>query len=104
MIQKSKVKKIIRDQGLRISPDSFDGINREVIKLILKMCERVEEDNMKTLQPKHTKIRSVQSIKTDRGMVKNKTLSKDETMELMRRPFKTTAEVIAEAREKMGEK
>ena len=104
MIQKSKVKKIIRDQGLRISPDSFDGINREVIKLILKMCERVEEDNMKTLQPKHTKIRSVQSIKTDRGMVKNKTLSKDETMELMRRPFKTTAEAIAEARAKTEEK
>ena len=65
MVQKNKVKKIIRDQGLRISPDSFDGINREVIKLILQMCKRVEDDNMKTLQTQHTQINGVQSIKEE---------------------------------------
>ena len=56
MVQKNKVKQIIKDQGLRISPESFDGINREVINLISLMCKRVKEDNMKTLQSQHTHI------------------------------------------------
>ena len=56
MVQKNKVKQIIKDQGLRISPESFDGINREVINLISLMCKRVKEDNMKTLQAQHTHI------------------------------------------------
>ena len=65
MSQKSKGKQIIRDQGLRISPDSFDGINREVTNLILQMCGKVKEDNMKTLQIQHTQVSGVQSTKTE---------------------------------------
>ena len=38
-IQKSKIKKLIRDNGFRISPESFDGINRSVENLVKQITE-----------------------------------------------------------------
>tara|TARA_R100001443_G_scaffold17872_1_gene28483 strand:+ start:7113 stop:7415 length:303 start_codon:yes stop_codon:yes gene_type:complete len=57
-IQKSKIKKLIRDNGFRISPESFDGINRSVENLIKQMLNKVDQDGMKTLMSKHTGVTS----------------------------------------------
>ena len=54
LIQKSKVKQLIRDQGLRCSPDSFDGINRAVESIIKQLCSNVLESGMKTMMTQHT--------------------------------------------------
>ena len=63
-IQKSKIKKLIRDNGFRISPESFDGINRSLENLVKQMLNKVDQDGMKTLMPKHTGVKSsVQSNK-----------------------------------------
>ena len=54
LIQKSKVKKLINSQGLRMSPDALDGINRAVESLIISLCGNVTEDGMKTMMTQHT--------------------------------------------------
>tara|TARA_Y100001963_G_scaffold98937_1_gene136220 strand:- start:2860 stop:3168 length:309 start_codon:yes stop_codon:yes gene_type:complete len=53
-IQKSKIKSLVRDLGFRISPESFDGINRAIEALIKSMLNKVEADGMKTLMNQHT--------------------------------------------------
>jgi hypothetical protein len=55
-IQKTKVKALVRDQGYRISPESFDGINRAIEGLIKGMLDKVEADGMKTLMVQHTGV------------------------------------------------
>ena len=55
-IQKSSVKKLVKDKGFRISPSSYDGINRSVESIILQMLEKVDQDGMKTLMDQHTGI------------------------------------------------
>ena len=55
-IQKTKIKALVRDQGYRISPESFDGINRAVEGLIKGMLDKVEADGMKTLMVQHTGV------------------------------------------------
>ena len=54
LIKTSKIKDLVRSKGFRISPESFDGINRRVEDLVIQMLEKVEQDGMKTLQPQHT--------------------------------------------------
>ena len=54
LIQKIKVKKLINSQGLRMSPDALDGINRAVESLIISLCDNVTEDGMKTMMSQHT--------------------------------------------------
>ena len=54
LIKTFYVRKLIRDEGFRVSPESLDGINRAVQDLIKGMLNRVKEDGMKTLQPQHT--------------------------------------------------
>jgi hypothetical protein len=56
MIQKSKIKQFINAQGLRISPDAFDGIQRNLENVIKDMCKKVTDDGMKTLMVQHTGI------------------------------------------------
>ena len=53
-VQKSKIKSLIKDEGFRLSPDSFDGINRAVEGLVKSMLVKVEADGMKTLMAQHT--------------------------------------------------
>ena len=53
-IQKSKIKSLVRSEGYRISPESFDGINRAIEGLIKGMLGKVEADGMKTLMSQHT--------------------------------------------------
>jgi hypothetical protein len=53
-IQKSKIKALVRKLGFRISPESFDGINRAIEALIKGMLNKVEADGMKTLMNQHT--------------------------------------------------
>ena len=55
-IQKSSVRKLVKDKGFRISPSSYDGINRSVESIILQMLEKVDQDGMKTLMDQHTGI------------------------------------------------
>jgi|TARA_R100000353_G_C6504118_1_gene194898 hypothetical protein len=55
-IQKSKIKSLVRDQGFRLSPDAFDGINRSVENLIKQMLTKVQADGMKTLMGQHTGV------------------------------------------------
>ena len=53
-IQKSKIKTLIKNEGFRLSPESFDGINRAVEGLVKDMLVKVEADGMKTLMAQHT--------------------------------------------------
>ena len=55
-IQKNSIKKLVKNRGFRISPGSYDGINRSVEKLIVNMLEKVEQDGMKTLMDQHTGV------------------------------------------------
>jgi len=68
-IQKSKIKKLIRDRGFRLSPNAYDGINRSVENLVIKMLSKVEQDGMKTLMEQHTaiggKTKTVQATQKD---------------------------------------
>jgi hypothetical protein len=58
-IQKTKIKSLVRDLGYRISPESFDGINRAIEGLIKGMLNKVEADGMKTLMNQHTGVSKV---------------------------------------------
>ena len=58
-IQKSKIKALVRNEGYRISPESFDGINRAIEGLIKGMLNKVEADGMKTLMNQHTGVSKV---------------------------------------------
>jgi len=53
-IQKSKIKTLVKNEGFRLSPESFDGINRAVEGLIKNMLIEVKADGMKTLMNQHT--------------------------------------------------
>ena len=54
LLQKSRVKKLINEEGIRVSPDAFEGINRAVENLLKQLCSKVLADNMKTMMMKHT--------------------------------------------------
>ena len=54
LIQKSKVKQLVKSFDCRLSPDSIDGINRAVESLIKGMTDHVKQDGMKTLMMQHT--------------------------------------------------
>jgi len=56
LIQKYKIKKILKDEDCRLSPESWDGINRAVESLIKGMANNVKADGMKTLMAKHTVV------------------------------------------------
>ena len=58
-VQKSKIKSLIKDEGFRLSPESFDGINRAVEGLVKDMLVKVEADGMKTLMAQHTGVLKV---------------------------------------------
>lgn len=58
-VQKSKIKSLIKDEGFRLSPESFDGINRAVEGLVKSMLVKVEADGMKTLMTQHTGVLKV---------------------------------------------
>ena len=58
LLKKSEVKKLIKDEGYRISPDSYEGINRAVESTIKQMLVQVANDNMKTLMMQHTGART----------------------------------------------
>lgn len=58
-IQKSKIKTLIKNEGFRLSPESFDGINRAVEGLVKDMLVKVEADGMKTLMAQHTGVLKV---------------------------------------------
>ena len=58
-IQKSKIKALVRDLGYRISPESFDGINRAIEGLIKGMLSKVKADGMITLMSQHTGVKKV---------------------------------------------
>ena len=62
LIQKSKVKQLIKEQGLRLSPDAFDGINRAVESVIIDICQNVVSDGMKTVMPQHTPIKKKSTV------------------------------------------
>lgn len=64
-IQKSKIKSLVRDQGFRLSPDAFDGINRSVENLIKQMLTKVQADGMKTLMGQHTGVVKVKQKSND---------------------------------------
>jgi hypothetical protein len=64
LIQKSKIKQLIKEQGLRLSPDSFDGINRAVESVIKDICQNVVNDGMKTVMPQHTPIKKKVTVST----------------------------------------
>jgi len=64
LIQKSKVKQLIKEQGLRLSPDAFDGINRAVESVIKDICQNVVNDGMKTVMPQHTPVRKKAAAET----------------------------------------
>ena len=69
-IQKNSIKKLVREKGFRISPSSFDGINRSVRQLIINMLARVDQDGMKTLMDQHTgNIKPTK--KTEKTITKN---------------------------------
>ena len=53
-IQKSKIKALVRNEGYRLSPEAFDGINRAIEGVIKQMLIKVEADGMKTLMNQHT--------------------------------------------------
>lgn len=61
-IQKSKIKKLIRDRGFRLSPNAYDGINRSVENLLIKMLSKVEQDGMKTLMEQHTSVGGAKKV------------------------------------------
>ena len=67
LIQKSKVKKLINEEGIRISPDTFDGINRAVENLLKQLCAKVLDDGMKTMMLKHTPAEKVAVDETERS-------------------------------------
>ena len=54
LLKKSEIKKLIRGEGYRISPESYEGINRAVESTIKQMLVQVANDNMKTLMMQHT--------------------------------------------------
>ena len=58
-IQKSKIKALVRSEGYRISPESFDVINRAIEGLIKGMLSKFESDGMKTLMSQHTGVKKV---------------------------------------------
>jgi len=53
LIQKSKVKRLLNDLGVRVNPDAFDGINRIVESALTQLSGKVREDGMKTVMPHH---------------------------------------------------
>lgn len=53
MLQKTKVKKIINQQGFKMSAESFDFLERYAQEIIIKLLSNVEADGMKTLMPDH---------------------------------------------------
>jgi len=53
MIQKSKIKKLINSQGLSVSAQSYESIERVVVEVVEQLCENTIEDNMKTVMPHH---------------------------------------------------
>ena len=63
-IQKSKIKAFINSNGVRVSPDAFDGINRQIEALMEQMIAKVEADGMKTLMSQHTSINKVTNEKS----------------------------------------
>ena len=58
-IQKSKIKAFVNARGVRISPEAFDGINRQIEGLLGQMIEKVKADGMKTLMNQHTGAKKV---------------------------------------------
>ena len=67
LIQKSKVKKLINEEGIRVSPDAFDGINRAFESLLKQLCAKVLDDGMKTMMLKHTPTEKVAVDETERS-------------------------------------
>jgi len=67
LLKKSEIRKLVRNEGFRISPESYDGINRAVENTIKQMLVQVSNDNMKTLMAQHTDstYANVESPKTD---------------------------------------
>ena len=63
LLKKSEIKKLIRGEGYRISPESYEGINRAVESTIKQMLVQVANDNMKTLMMQHTgaKTKTIES-------------------------------------------
>ena len=53
-IQKSKIKAFLNARGVRVSPDAFDGVNRQIEGLLEQMITKVKADGMKTLMSQHT--------------------------------------------------
>ena len=58
LLKKNEVKNLVRNEGFRISPESYEGINRAVESTIKKMLEQVANDGMKTLMIQHTGART----------------------------------------------
>tara|TARA_E500000318_G_scaffold57969_1_gene53694 strand:+ start:607 stop:921 length:315 start_codon:yes stop_codon:yes gene_type:complete len=63
-VQKSKIKNILKKEGCRLSPESWDGINRAVESLIISMSNNVKSDGMKTLMAKHTVVSNKTKVTT----------------------------------------
>ena len=50
LVKSSKVKELVKDQGLNMSGDSVEKLNKDVSKLIINACTRAKQNNRRTLQ------------------------------------------------------
>ena len=51
IIQKTKVKKIFNANGVQLSANTIESINREILTSISKMAHRCRENKVKRLTP-----------------------------------------------------
>ena len=70
LIQKSKVKSLINREGLRVSADAIEGIDRLVEKVVTEVCLNAVEDGMKTVMLQHCvhKEKTVIEKSNDHGL------------------------------------
>jgi hypothetical protein len=66
-IQKSKIKAFVNSKGVRVSPEAFDGINRQIEALMEQMVDKVKADGMKTLMSQHTGVTKTESKSSVHG-------------------------------------
>lgn len=79
MLQKTKVKKLINQQGYKVSSDSFDSLEKYTSEILIKLLKNVQQDGMKTLMPHHIPF-NTEEKKTQAGCTRCLKL-KDQTIQ-----------------------
>ncbi|MHA1617232.1 MAG: histone-like protein [Candidatus Njordarchaeales archaeon] len=53
LIYKSKVREIVKNEGLRVSEKFYEALNTKVEELVKKAIEKAKSEGRKTLGPEH---------------------------------------------------